>query len=436
VCGRRAGKSFILALIAVFLACFHDYRPHLAPGERAVVLIIAVDRRQARVIFRFVSAFLTMVPMLTRMIERETADSFDLSNSVTIEVGTASFRTTRGYAICAALLDELAFFRTDDAAEPDYEILAAIRPGMAQFPNAMLLCASSPYARRGALWTAHRKHFAQENDPVLVWQAPTLTMNPTVPQRVIDEAMERDPASAAAEYGAEFRGDIESFVSREVVEAAVDPGIHERAPIDRVRYFGFVDPSGGSADSMTLGIAHAEKRVLVLDLVRERRPPFSPEAVVTEFADLLKRYRVGTVHGDRYAGEWPREQFAKRGITYRVSERVCSDIYRDVLPELNSKSVALLDNPRLVAQICNLERKTSRGGRDVIQHPPGQHDDLANAVAGALLLARPRASVEPDIGSPIQVNAGPTFYGHDWDDVPMAERPLAPRDWGGGAGFF
>src|SRR5450759_581376 len=99
VCGRRAGKSFILALIAVFLACFHDYRPHLAPGERAVVLIIAVDRRQARVIFRFVSAFLTMVPMLTRMIERETADSFDLSNSVTIEVGTASFRTTRGYAI-------------------------------------------------------------------------------------------------------------------------------------------------------------------------------------------------------------------------------------------------------------------------------------------------------------------------------------------------
>src|SRR5450759_3611939 len=72
----------------------------------------------------------------------------------------------------------------------------------------------------------------------------------------------------------------------------------------------------------------------------------------------------------------------------------------------------------------------------VIQHPPGQHDDLANAVAGALLLARPRASVEPDIGSPIQVNAGPTFYGHDWDDVPMAERPLAPRDWGGGADFF
>src|ERR1039458_7246855 len=37
ICGRRAGKSFVLALIAVFLACFRDWRPHLGPGERATV---------------------------------------------------------------------------------------------------------------------------------------------------------------------------------------------------------------------------------------------------------------------------------------------------------------------------------------------------------------------------------------------------------------
>ena len=47
VCGRRAGKSFILALCAVYIACFHDIRRYLAPGERATVLVVAVDRRQA-----------------------------------------------------------------------------------------------------------------------------------------------------------------------------------------------------------------------------------------------------------------------------------------------------------------------------------------------------------------------------------------------------
>ncbi|HKD75032.1 MAG TPA: hypothetical protein VKB76_06030, partial [Ktedonobacterales bacterium] len=194
ICGRRAGKSFILALCAVFLACFFDYRRALSPGERGTVLIIATNSRQACVIFRYVSALLTHIPMLEQMIERETAASFDLNNATTIEVHIASFKTTRGYTIVAALCDEIAFWPHDDAAEPDYEILNALRPGMATIPGAMLLCASSPYARRGALWDAYRKHYGQVSDPVLVWRASTRVMNPTVKQAVIDEATERDPA--------------------------------------------------------------------------------------------------------------------------------------------------------------------------------------------------------------------------------------------------
>ena len=168
VCGRRAGKSFILALIAVYLACFHSYRQQLAPGERATILVVAADRKQARVIMRYVRGLLTNVAMLARMIEREAAESFDLDNGVTIEVGTVSFRSTRGYTIVAALLDELAFWPTDDSANPDSEVIAAIRPGMVTIPGAMLLCASSPYARRGSLYDAYRKHHGQNGDPVLI----------------------------------------------------------------------------------------------------------------------------------------------------------------------------------------------------------------------------------------------------------------------------
>jgi hypothetical protein len=138
--------------------------------------------------------------MLARMIERETSESFDLGNAVSIEVATASYRTTRGYTIAAALCDEIAFWPSEDAADPDYQVLDALRPGMATIPGGMLLAASSPYARRGALWDAHRKHFGKDGDPVLVWRAPTRIMNPTVLQSIIDQAMERDPASAAAEW--------------------------------------------------------------------------------------------------------------------------------------------------------------------------------------------------------------------------------------------
>jgi hypothetical protein len=227
VCGRRAGKSFMLALVAVFLATFKDYRQHLAPGERGTIMIISADRKQSRVILRYIRALLTRVPMLARLIARETAESFDLINGVTIEVATASYRSTRGYTLVAALLDELAFWPTDDSAEPDFEVLHALRPGMATIPGAVLLCASSPYARKGALWDAHRRHYGRDGDPILVWQAATRAMNPSVPQSVVDAALESDPSAAAAEYLAQFRTDVESFISRDVVDAAVVPSRQE-----------------------------------------------------------------------------------------------------------------------------------------------------------------------------------------------------------------
>jgi hypothetical protein len=143
-----------------------------------------------------------------------------------------------------------------------------------------------------------------------------------------------------------------------------------------------VDPSGGSADSFTLAIGHRADTVAVIDAVREVRPPFSPESVVVEFAELMKSYRVGAVTGDRYGGEWPREQFRKLGIAYELAPRPKSELYRDFLPLLNSRQVDLLDHPRCVAQLCSLERRTARGGRDSIDHAPGAHDDVANAVAG------------------------------------------------------
>jgi hypothetical protein len=172
----------------------------------------------------------------------------------------------------------------------------------------------------------------------------------------------------------------------------------------------FTDPSGGSADAFTLAIAHVEDNIVVLDLVREVAPPFLPSEVVEEFADILKAYKIRTVQGDRYAGEWPPEQFNRNGISYEPSELNKSEIYQELLPLLNSRTVALLENDRLQRQLLSLERRTSRGGRDAIDHPRGGRDDLANAVAGALVLAQ-RAP------SPAVLRRGPINYPPTWGQV-------------------
>jgi hypothetical protein len=213
-------------------------------------------------------------------------------------------------------------------------------------------------------------------------------MNPTVPQDFIDAEYERDAASANAEYGAEFRSDVAEFVSMDVLDACTANGVFELPPISGASYVAFVDPSGGSSDSMTLAIAHRDKFGYgILDAIRECRPPFSPESVVDEFCTVLANYHIHKICGDRYAGEWPRERFRKRNVTYELSEKPKSDIYRDMLPLLNSRKVQLLDDRRLIAQLHGLERRTARGGRDSIDHGPGGHDDVSNSVAGALLLA-------------------------------------------------
>jgi hypothetical protein len=359
----------------------------LAPGEVATIAVIAANRWQARSIFRFVSGLLKAVPLMRPKIIYETTESIVLDNRVVIEITTASFRTARGYSFAAVLADEVAFWRSDEtSANPDVEIMRAIRPGLANIPGSMLLIASSPYAKRGELYSAFRKHYGRDDARVLVWKAGTAEMNPSIDRAIIEEAYESDPEAARAEYGAEFRDDLADYISKEAIDAVVCWGRAELPPEPGQVYSAFCDPSGGVSDAMTLAIGHLSRRsVCTLDALLEIRPPFDPEQAVARCAALLRRYQVATVSGDKYAGEWPRARFAEHGITFEQSARPKSDLYGDLLPLLNARRVELLDHPRLSAQLTGLERRTARSGRDSIDHAPGGHDDLANAVAGVLV---------------------------------------------------
>ena len=135
-------------------------------------------------------------------------------------------------------------------------------------------------------------------------------------------------------------------------------------------------------NSFTCAIGHREDNHIVIDAVREMRPPFSPDAVIDEFAALVRSYGIARVCGDKYAGEFPRELFRKKGIFYVPAAAPKSDLYRDLLSHLNSGHIVLRRNDRLVHQLCGPERRTARSGKDSIDHAPGQHDDLANSAAG------------------------------------------------------
>jgi hypothetical protein len=388
LCGRRSGKSRILALVAVCLATFRDYSPYLAPGEQPLVMVLAKDRDQAGVIFAYARALITQTPMLASMLVSETADTLKLDNGVIIGVFTSSYKSIRGRTAVCLLADEVAFWESPDSRNCAEAVINAAQKTMGTIPGAMLLCASSTYTMEGALYEAFHKHHGKDTSNVMVWRADTLTMNPSFRKEVIDAAYAADAQDAAAEYGSEWLTDARAHFPEDVIDAAIMP---DRKSLSRdlaVEHVAFCDPSGGVSDSMTLGVAHLDSaRMVVLDRLETAKPPFKPEDVCQRFADVLASYGLKDVVGDNFGSGWVKDAFRRVGITYMSSELTKSEIYLAAQPLFTQRRVELLDLPVLSGELRRLERRPRAGGRVQVDHPRGSHDDAGNAACGALVRA-------------------------------------------------
>jgi Phage Terminase len=178
-----------------------------------------------------------------------------------------------------------------------------------------------------------------------------------------------------------------SAYDAEVVERAVVAGRKVLPPQPGITYHAFVDFSAGGDDDSTLAIAHDANGKAVLDLLMDQGPrtgkTFSPEMAVKRFDDVRKLYGISKFTGDNFAKMWPQEACVKLGIEYVVSDKNRSEIYAAFEPMLNAGLVDLLDIPKLTSQFISLVRKGVK-----IDHPAGEHDDHANAVAGVCVLAQ------------------------------------------------
>ena len=232
--------------MGTYTAAFFDPRGKLRRGERASVLCLAVDREQAGIVLGYIKSYFAEIPYLKRMVTNETINGLELSNGVDIVVATNDYRSVRGRAVALAILDEVAYWRDDRSTAPDTETYNAIVPGTMTV-GGMIIGISSPHKKSGLLYERWREHYGQKGD-VLVIRAPSLTMNPTLDKKLIDKEIERDPAVGRAEWLAEWREDLASYIDRALIEAAVDAGVVVRPRIPNVTYHAFCDPSGGSSE--------------------------------------------------------------------------------------------------------------------------------------------------------------------------------------------
>ena len=377
VVGVQSGKTSVAATLADHAAL---------TGQRGThALMLGQDHRGAmRALLRYAREPFETVPAFSREVVRQTADSIELANGVSLSAYPCRPPAIRGLRACIVVVDELAFFTATDGRPVDQEMLRVAR-GRVATTGGRIIVLSSPYAQAGALYEMHRKHYGQDSD-TLVWQASAPDMNPTLPADYLQRMERDDPEAYRSEVLGEFRAGVSTFFDPDALSDVIDAGVRERAPQDGVPYVGFADAASGSGkDAFTLAIAHRDGERAVLDVCRAWRPPFNPSGVIAEAAQVLRDYRCSTVEGDRYAPGFVEEGFRSQDISYRTASRTRSELYLELLPAVNAGSCILLDDTTLIKELRGLERRRGRAGRDTVDHRPGAHDDKSNAAAGALV---------------------------------------------------
>ena len=403
IIGRRGGKSKAAAAFMVWLATCCSWTDDLSLGETGVALLIAPTERQATVTEGYIRALIDGSPLLASLVEERTQHVLKLRGSVAIEVMAANARTIRGVTAIAILMDETAYLpSTEDSAISDTSILEAVRPCVATTQGPILLT-SSPATTVGVLHTLWKRHYGPNGSAdCVVLQSDSRGMNPRLSQSVVDKAFEENAESASSEFGGMFKEPLSAFLSRQTIEACIETGITERAPLAGVGliYQCFIDASSGSGtDSFVAAVGHRSRDndsdVLILDALYESRPPFNPLDIIAALVGHLKRWNISVVTGDSYSANFIVSAFAKHGITYHSSKLSASELYLASMPAFTSRTLVLLDQPRLIDQLVNLRRKIGNAGAESIQHLRGQHDDLSNAVCGLVHLLTPREQAMP-----------------------------------------
>jgi len=424
IVGRRAGKSKMAAAIAVYLACFVKHR--LSAGERGMVLVLAASQEQARVVFNYAKAFLVESPVLRQEIVDATRSEIRLRSGIVIAIHSNSFRTVRGRSLCAAVFDECSMWRDETSSLPDLEVYRSVLPSLLT-TRGMLVGISTGYRRVGLLYQKYRDYFGQDSPDTLVVQGGTRQFNGTVDEAEIAAQVAADPAAARSEWFGQFRDDLASYLSDDLIDAAIEPGRPlELSPQPNTVYRAFADASGGvGQDAYTIAIGHKDREDhCILDLVRGTAGKIDPHEVTRQFAALCKEYRVREVIGDSYAQEWVAAAWRGTGVAYRKSELTKSQIYLETVPLFTRGLVRLPDHPRLLRELRLLERQTHRSGKDSVDHPRGGHDDHANSACGALHLIGAAAKGLANISD----DAWRRILG-DIEKMPAYRRPSGMTPW-------
>lgn len=412
ICGRRSGKTLLSAIISIYCAISNNWAPFLQKTPFATVLIMSHSREFSDEVLEVIKGLIESSPVLSRLINhsaKQTASAMNLRvpwvvngrieySRVQIKVGAASSKTTRGIAACAILCDEIAYWNLDEnMKETDVKIMKAVRPAMKQFGKlAMLIKLSSPGIKQGVLFNEYQMDRAGKlPSSYAVFKAPSWVMNTILPKAEFVEEWEYDEDGFDTEYRSNFADSLSNFMSPELVDLARQTGIKFMPPLDtkEAKYFAAID-AAFKADRFTFTLVSVrENRItqhVIMGWEGTRKDPVKAHTVAQFIKNIIKNFPVDHVAADQYAFQPLKEIFDQYGVElkeYTFTPTFKKKIYFNLKKIVHSQQLDLLDHDDQVKEMKALIVEQSATGTIRIGHPPGGHDDYADALAVAAFLA-------------------------------------------------
>jgi hypothetical protein len=222
-CGRRSAKTTTAALVGLWDCLF---RPQMSecvlPGEQRHAVAVAVNVKQARLFVSQAKAIVSQSPLLSEMVKNETEDSIEFKNDTVLSAFACSSRSARGWPISSLLLDEAAHFLTEtDGPQTAEKVWEALVPSTAQFPEARVIIASTPYGQDGLFARLFKTAMDGEVPDMVAQHATTEQCNPEITSAFLALERARDPDSFAYEYEAQFLGGGGAYLNEDVIGSAV-----------------------------------------------------------------------------------------------------------------------------------------------------------------------------------------------------------------------
>lgn len=476
--GRRSGKSLMSSLYAAYenykllARGFPQGYYGISPTSEINTFCVANDKDQAAIVFNELKNHIEKIDFFRKSIFNNTQTFLRLQteNDRVVYGGTkSSIRITfkssvakglRGRGTILLILDELAFF-VDEGTTSAEQVYRAIVPSTATFSpkdpknkfiplgpsDGRIISISSPNARSGFFYklylTSLENSIASQN--MLMVQAPTWEINPTVSRNYYEVEYSKDPSRFWSEFGAQFSDRVRGWIedSKDLVDC-IDNNLR---PLDRgvprkPHFVGF--DLALKDDGSAIAITHLNNGKIELayhevwqagkkwaELNPHLKSPTTPyvnemefvsrldlEQIVDWIVELSKKFYFHKGVCDQWAGMVFEQALHKKGLSQfdmrSFQKSGASLMYQTFKMLMYSDQIRLYDYPvperlssnegegvkhsPLIKELLELQMTHHEKNIITVEAPdvPGKHDDMSDALTRSVLLASEFLKENPD----------------------------------------